>query len=143
MWRQWEFFRDYTTSCANEAQDMEIELIIDYDRYYSDTQFYLAVAGNGGAVLFNSTGYIRAFQWQRDKDYDEKNRPLVMDVCVPRNQDYVFVILDSYGDGFVSGDEGYVEVYREGDLVQRIKSFGSTASVDIAGVPFSGSTPQR
>eukprot|EP00522_Entomoneis_paludosa_P003338 CAMPEP_0172471002 /NCGR_PEP_ID=MMETSP1065-20121228/67592_1 /TAXON_ID=265537 /ORGANISM="Amphiprora paludosa, Strain CCMP125" /LENGTH=1120 /DNA_ID=CAMNT_0013229085 /DNA_START=20 /DNA_END=3383 /DNA_ORIENTATION=+ len=109
MYRHWAFFRDYVSNCA--SGEMEIELAVDFDRFYYENTFYVKV--ENGDTVFNSTTAV---------DYDRfswEDRVMVVDLCVPNNQNYEFTFIDSNNDGLES--DGFYDIFRDGELISRLE----------------------
>jgi hypothetical protein len=126
---QWQLYRDGEQVC--DDGEMEFGVAIQFEEKPEDQQvwtdnFHLVSAE--GEIVFNSTT-------DYDSTFTAFGAPIAVALCI-KNGDYEFVYNDGEGDGFALDDNAFIEVYQNGESIERLSGdFGPQVKVEISQVP--------
>lgn len=125
MYYQWVFYRETVDSCP--PGEMELEFAYEFDRDHDEDNqvfIYELIGDQRGPVIFDSNV-------DHDQGAFQLQDILAVDICLPVDSTYEFVIMDRTGNGFSRG--GTVAVYLDGQLIASASgNFGSEYSVVVA-----------
>jgi hypothetical protein len=92
MWLQWYLYRDVVSTCDDD--EMLVDIVVRFHNEFSlDNSFYLSAVGTEERIFDSVTDHDACSVGYYLQD------TILVDLCVPRDEDYEFVFLDSYGDG--------------------------------------------
>ena len=125
MHKQWILYRDQTFTCP--AGEMEIEFTLEFDSDHASQNSVTLIKDKGSPfeeVVFNSTV-------DHDDGVFQLQGVMVIDLCVPADSNYEWMIMDSLGNGFSDANAEAV-VYQNGVLLDSVTgAFGTSYTVQI------------